>query len=427
MRFCTATLGCKVNQYETQAMEGILISRGHSRSAAGDGNDVCIINTCAVTAESVRKSRQAVRRMKKLEPNALIAVCGCFSQLDAESVAALGVDIVGGSGDRYTFLLKLESLYMNSSKTIPPSRADKFEELPPISAASSEKTRALLKIQDGCDNYCAYCIIPYARGRSRSLPLDRVAEHARSIAEQGFREIIITGIEISSYGKDLEGTPSLTDALQTISKAAPKTRLRMGSLDPCVVTEEFCDKLLDIPNLCNHFHLSLQSGCDDTLKRMGRKYDTGLVKKAISNLRRLFPDCGITADLITGFPGETDAEFEQTLEFITDAAFSAMHIFPFSPRPGTRAADMPLQVEKSTRQNRARIATEAAKKMTLAFQENQIGKTVEVLFERKRGNCWIGHSGSYLEVAVRNGGAKNELFEVRITDMIDKMVIGKIV
>jgi len=437
MRFCSLTLGCKVNQFETQGIESILISRGHTPAKAGDGCDVCIINTCAVTAESVRKSRQAVRRLKKLEPDALIAVCGCFSQLDPKAAVSLGADLVGGSGDRHGFALKIEETADCENQRIDivdypnmiynfciPTRLP-FEELPP--GVPAGRTRALLKIQDGCDNYCTYCVIPYARGHSRSLLPEHAADYAKRLYEQGFLEIIITGIEISSYGKDLTGNTSLTDVVRGISAGAPRTRLRLGSLDPGTVTEKFCGNLSEIPNLCDHFHLSLQSGCNETLSRMGRKYDTDTVYEAISSLRRLFPNCGITADIIVGFPGETDAEFEQTLGFIKSAAFSDMHIFPFSSRPGTQAADMPEQIAKTIKQERARIVAATAEEMAYGFRLSQIGRTVGVLFEHNRGGYWTGHSGNYIEVSVKDGGAWNSIYPVRIVNVEEKLVWGEIV
>ena len=489
MRFCSQTLGCKVNQYETQAVESILISRGHVRAQPGDGCDICIINTCAVTEESLRKSRQAIRRMIKNEPNALIAVSGCFSQLDPLTVASLGADIIGGSGDRQSFALEIEKkaehkmqnpeqgagtdakpvrqnpeqgagtdskpvlqnpeqgagtdskpMRQNSEQGAgtdlerkiqniecfvdEPSQRHAFEEL--IPGASGGRTRALLKIQDGCDNYCAYCVIPYARGRARSLPLHRAAEHARMLDEQGFREIVITGIEISSYGKDLAENTSLDDTIRIISRSAPRARLRLGSLDPGAITEKFCNELSMIPNLCDHFHISLQSGCDDTLRRMRRKYDTNTVYKAISLLRKQFPDCGLTADLIVGFPGETEAEFKQTLEFIKIAAFSNMHIFPYSPRPGTPAADMPEQVAKSVKRERARVAALEAGEMARGFKLAQIGKIVKVLFEHKRDDFWTGHSGNYLEITVKDDAGKNSVHSVRIISIDNERIWGEI-
>ena len=438
MRFCTITLGCKVNQFETQAMESMLIARGGTLVKPGDGCDICLVNTCAVTSESERKSRQAVRRAKKLEPGALIAVGGCLSQREPSAIKRLGADLVGGTGDRQKFAIEIGKLARGSSPESiidDPAQRDTFEELQPYIQSSHDpalrpvrqRTRALLKIQDGCGNYCAYCIVPYVRGGIRSLPLERAATHALRLQESGFREIVVTGIEISSYGKDLDGGVTLIDVVREICAAAPLARIRLGSLDPGVLKKKFCRELSMIPNLCPHFHLSLQSGCDGTLRRMRRKYDTGAVREAIALLRSLFPDCGITADLIAGFPGETDAEFTQTLEFIKSAAFSDMHIFPFSPRPGTLAAGMPEQVEKSVRRERAGIAAAVAEGMAREFRLGQIGKTVGVLFERKRGGYWTGHSGNYIEISARDGGARNCVFDVRITDVNGRTVWGEIV
>ena len=436
MKFCTTTLGCKVNQVETQAVESMLISNGHVLAKPGEGCDVCIINTCAVTDESVRKSRQAVRRMKKLEPDALVAVCGCLSQLESDAADKLGADIVGGSGDRRGFALEIEKRiagYSDLQKDLPqkaplqrraPRQIEGFERLP--LGGSSGKTRAFLKIQDGCDNYCAYCVIPYARGAVRSLPLESAVSYARELVGQGFKEIVITGIEISSYGKDLGGGLTIIDAIREISGAAQGARIRLGSLAPGLFTKEFCKSLAEVTNLCDHFHFSLQSGCDETLFRMGRKYKTKAVESSVLMLRQLFPDCGITADLITGFPGETDEEFERTLSFIKSVGFSDMHVFPFSPRKGTPAAQMPGQIKKDVRRERARIVIEAAADMTQGFFKRQIGKTVWVLFERERYGYWVGHSGNYLEVTAEKGGGKNDLLPVKLTKIIDGKLWGEI-
>ena len=446
MRFSITTLGCKVNQYESQAIESILISRGHIKVESYTESDVCLINTCAVTAESVRKSRQALRRIRKSTPTALIAVFGCFSQLEPKIPVSLGADIISGTDDRLGFIEKIEQLCENKTHnetaahrscenpTAPASpilQTDSedsqtlIEDLPP--GKSRERTRATLKIQDGCDNYCTYCIVPHARGRSRSLPLSRIAEYAERIANEGFREIVVTGIEISSYGKDLPATPPLTEALAVISKAAPNTRIRLGSLDPAAITKEFCIELQNLPNLCNSFHLSLQSGSDDILRKMGRRYNTADVSETITRLRDMFPNCGITADLIVGFPGETDDDFDKTLTFIKNSAFSNMHIFPFSPRPGTPAADMPNQVSKTIRRERARIISDAAAEMALDFRHSQIGKTVQVLFEQKRDGLWIGYSENYIQVAVKTTVEKNTIHPVKILSVESEHTFGELV
>jgi len=446
MRFRSVTLGCKVNQFETQAVESILVSRGHTQAKPGEGCDVYIINTCLVTAESARKSRQAVRRAVRLEPGAKIAVCGCFSQLEPETAGLLGADLIGGTGDKTAFALAVEKLgnsnrdgagrgevpSVPSGQTVCPplliSPVPAYEsplcDVPPGAAAG--RTRALLKIQDGCDNHCSYCIVPHARGRSRSLPLKTVYEHARLLDSKGFREIVITGIEISSYGRDLDDNPVLADAVRAVSEAAPGARLRLGSLDPGAVTENFCLHLEKTGNLCGHFHLSLQSGCDETLRRMGRKYSSGDVLDAIERLRNGFPGCGITADLIVGFPGETKAEFETTLAFIQNAAFSGMHVFTYSQRPGTPAADMQGQVDKAVRRDRASSAAAISKSMAEDFKLGQVGATRNVLFEKKSGGFWMGRTDNYIEVAIKKGGSRNTVLPVRITSVENGMVWGEV-
>ena len=481
MKFSSYTLGCKVNQFETRGIESILLDRGHELVKAGEGCDACIINTCTVTSESAGKSRRAVRRIKRLEPDALIAVCGCLSELEPDTAMSVGADLIGGSGNRTLFALKIEretELRRSAKSTKKPSapncqlptanpplsplhpppstpnsqlltanpqpstlhpqpstpncqlstlnsQLSTFEDLPLASSASSPKTRALLKIQDGCDNRCAYCVIPLARGRSRSLPQHHAAEQAKQLHEQGFREIIITGIEISSYGKDIGAHASIAAVTREIGAAAPGARIRLGSLDPGILDEGIIREFREIPNLCGHFHLSLQSGCDETLRRMGRRYSTDKISSAISMLRDSFPGCGITADLITGFPGETEEEFEITMGFIYKAAFSDMHIFPYSSRPGTKAADMPGHIDKNIKVERARAAAAAAGEMAGKFRQSQIGKTADVLFEKIRDGFHIGYTGSYIEAAVKNGGPKNSISRVLLTAYKNGVVYGE--
>lgn len=421
MRFCSETLGCKVNQYETQALESILLSRGHTLVAPGEGCDAVIINTCAVTAESGRKSRQTIRRLQKLEPDAVVAVCGCFSQVSPEEAEALGADLVFGSGDKNKLADELERIAGGKAKNREnaaarrvddPKQRRVFEELP--AGSVSGRTRAMLKIQDGCQNFCAYCIIPYARGPVRSLRPERAAAEAARLNDMGYGEIVVTGIEISSYGKDLDGGVSLIDAVGAIATAAPAARIRLGSLEPRTVTEEFVRALSRLPNICDHFHLSLQSGCDETLRRMKRRYTTEEFYAAVRLLRDNWPRCGITADLIVGFPGETEEEFQKTLDFIRKCAFSSMHIFPFSARPGTPAASMDGRVEKAVRQERVRRASAAAREMARAFAKSQIGAVLDVLFEREENGVWVGHAGNYLEVGAPGTQLRNKRRSVRI-------------
>jgi threonylcarbamoyladenosine tRNA methylthiotransferase MtaB len=432
MKFIIATLGCKVNQYETQAMETILRSAGHTPASAGEA-DAVIVNTCAVTAESVRKTRQTIRRLRTQNPGAILAVCGCLSQVSPGEVEALGADLVFGSGDHAGFLKELESICAagragDSAAAVHIANAEErrlFEKLP--AGAIGGRKRAYLKIQDGCDNFCAYCIIPYARGRARSLPLQDCAALSSSLAAQGYREFVVTGIEIASYGKDLEEGTTLADALDAISEAAPRVRLHLGSLEPRLVTEDFCRRLLSVGRLCRHFHLSLQSGCDETLRRMGRRYDTARFLESVHLLRSCFPDCGLTADLIVGFPGETEEEFAQTLSFIQKCDFSALHIFPYSRRPGTRAYALEGQVPKTVKSQRAARAKAVADAMEDDYLHRCVGRTLEVLFETEDGGVCTGHGENYRLVSVEGRHLCGLVGNVEIKGVSGKMLVGDLV
>ena len=418
MKYTTFTLGCKVNQYETQAVEALLRERGFEPAAEGERADVILVNTCAVTAESGRKSRQAIRRLRGQHPGALAAVCGCFSQLEPEEVSRLGADIVFGSGEKEK-LVEAIAAAVPSVEVDDPFRRLRFEPLP--AGAVSGRTRAMMKIQDGCDNFCAYCVIPYARGRVRSLPLELCASQAAALAEQGFTEIVVTGIEIASYGKDLPGRPGLADAVETIAQAAPGVRIRLGSLEPTVVTGDFCRRLAALGNVCPHFHLSLQSGCDDTLRRMRRKYDTERFREVAGLLRRFFPDCALTADLICGFPGETEEDFAHTLAFLEEIGFLFVHAFPYSRRPGTRADGMPGQLTRAQKEDRVRRANAVIRRLQGEYLAAQVGKTLPVLFESPRE----GHSGNYCLVATETEYPRNTVQNIQIIRVDGETLWGK--
>ncbi len=417
MKYAVYTLGCKVNQYETQAVETMLRDRGFEPAGIGEIADVILVNTCAVTAESGRKSRQAIRRLQGQHPGALTAVCGCFSQLEPEAVAELGADIVFGSGEKEK-LVEAIAAALPAVEVDDPFQRRVFEPLP--AGAVTGRTRAMLKIQDGCDNFCTYCVIPYTRGRVRSLALETCAAQASELARAGYSEIVITGIEIASYGKDLPGKPNLADAVEAVSNAAPNLRLRLGSLEPTVVTEDFCRRIASPGNVCPHFHLSLQSGCDDTLRRMHRKYDTADFAAVCARLRECFPDCGLTADLICGFPGETEADFAATLAFLERVGFLFVHAFPYSRRPGTKAADMPDQLTKAAKEDRVRRAGEVIRRMQGKYLTSQVGKTLPVLFERPRE----GHSGNYCEVLTENAYPRNTVQNIQITAVDGGRLLG---
>ncbi len=424
------TLGCKANQYETQAMETELVRRGHHLVDFDGPADAYIVNTCAVTAASGHKSRQAIRRCKKHNPAALVAVCGCYAQIEPEEVAALAVDLVSGPDRRMAFLDDLEALAA-ARQELPLMRVENimasrtFEQLP--AGGLSGRTRAMLKVEDGCSNFCSYCIIPYARGPVRSLPMGEAAVQAVELKRLGYQEIVLTGIEISSWGRDLHQGTSLIDLLEAVSAAVPGVRLRLGSLEPRTITEEFCERAAILPDLCPQFHLSLQSGCDETLKRMRRKYDTARYFQSVALLKKTFLHPAVTTDLITGFPGETEEEFQQTLDFIRRCGFARMHIFPYSQRPGTPAAEME-QVPKALRAERARTAAEAAAAMRRAYLAECVGRTEEVLFEQPAGEegFFLGHAPNYAEVRVKGEDLRNQIRLVNITGADGEVLLGEL-
>lgn len=428
MKYIIYTLGCKVNQYETQAIEALLVSSGHKPCAEGEIADVVIVNTCAVTAEAGRKSRQAIHRLREENPGAVAAVLGCYSQLSPDAVQKLGADIVYGTADRLKLIDAVEKAVATGEgeKALDkPFERRVFEELP--AGAVSGHTRALLKIQDGCVNFCSYCIIPYTRGRVRSLPMEAAVRQAAELDKKGYRELVITGIEIASYGVDLPGKPDLADVVCAIADAAPHMRLRLGSIEPSVITEDFCKKIAACGSVCRHFHLSLQSGCDATLKAMNRKYDTARFYEAMQLLRRYFPDCGMTCDVIVGFPGETEEHQLETLDFLKKAQFSDAHIFPYSRRPGTPADKMDGQIDRATKAKRSKQARAVVAETRSAFLESMIGKTLPVLFETQEGECWQGHSDNYLEVRAEGENLRGTVHNVRIDAVSEGILVGNVI
>lgn len=428
MRFAFYTLGCKTNQYETQAMEQLLTELGHEIGQFDQPCDGYIINTCSVTAVADKKNRAVIRRCRRDNPDAVIGVCGCYSQHAPEAVRALGVDIIGGSGGRREFVeLMLSAMEgkIRAEQLDNALRRREFEVLP--AGGLEERTRAMLKVQDGCVNFCSYCIIPYTRGRVRSLPMEAAVRQAAELDRQGYRELVITGIEIASYGVDLPGKPDLADVVCAIADAAPHMRLRLGSIEPSVITEDFCKKIAACGSVCRHFHLSLQSGCDATLKAMNRKYDTARFYEAMQLLRRYFPDCGMTCDVIVGFPGETEEHQLETLDFLKKVQFSDAHIFPYSRRPGTPADKMDGQIDRATKAKRSKQARAVVAETRRRFLESMIGKTLPVLFETKEGECWQGHSDNYLEVRAEGENLRGTVHNVRIDAVSEGILVGNVI
>ena len=425
MKIAFYTLGCKTNQYETQAMERLLVAMGHSIGSFEDACDAYVINTCSVTAVADKKNRAIIRRCRRDNPEAVIGVCGCYSQHDAEAVRALGADVIGGSGQRQQFLNML--LETAATREVRESldvalRRREFEVLP--AGGLEERTRAMLKVQDGCVNFCTYCIIPYTRGPIRSAPVELAVEQARELADRGYREIVVTGIEIASWGADLPGKPQVTGLIEAICQAVPQLRVRLGSLEPRIVTEDFCRRLSKLPNLCPQFHLSLQSGCDTVLERMKRKYNTARYYESVALLNNYFPGCAVTTDMIVAFPGETEEEFQQSLDFIRRCAFADMHIFPYSRRPGTPADKMPGQLGNAAKEARSRAAIAVAEEMSKAYRENLVGKNLEVLFEERDGEFFTGHAPNYVKVYAVGENLHNEIRTVTVTGVYKDGVIG---
>ena len=422
------TLGCKTNQYETQAMEQLFAARGHEICGFDSPCDGYIINTCSVTAVADKKNRAVIRRCRRENPEAVIGVCGCYSQHDADAVRALGVDVLGGSGKRQEFvadmLCAMES--RTHRETLDEAlRRREFEVLP--AGGLSERTRAMLKVQDGCVNFCSYCIIPYTRGPVRSAPLALCVSQAKELAEKGYKEIIVTGIEIASWGVDLPGKPHMTQMVAAVCAAVPELRVRLGSLEPRVITREFCEEMAKFPNLCPQFHLSMQSGCDTVLERMKRKYDTARYYESVALLEEFFPGCAITTDMIVAFPGETEAEFAESLAFIQKCGFADMHIFPYSRRPGTPADKMPGQHDNATKERRSHAAIAVAREMSDAYRQRLIGSVQQVLFEETDGAFFTGHAPIYVKVYAKGEDLHNEVRPVRITGLREDGLLGEIV
>ncbi len=415
MKVAICTLGCKVNQYETQALEQELARRGHELVGFEEAADAYIVNTCSVTAVSDKKSRQMLRQAKRRSPDAVIAACGCYAQTHPEDVKKLDPDVIAGTNDRAHFIDLLERAAREKIRIVDVDdvwQRRSFEVLP--AGGMANRTRAMLKVEDGCVNFCTYCLIPYARGRVRSLPMDEAAKQVRTLRAEGYREIVVTGIEISSYGADFADGTSLIDLLELLAREGGDMRIRLGSLEPRTITEEFCARAARLPQLCPHFHLSMQSGCDATLKRMNRKYDTARFLESCELLRRYFDDPAITTDLITGFPEETEEEFAQTLAFIRRCGFADMHVFPYSIRPGTKAAEM-KQVDMPVREERAARAAAAAQEMHEAYLARCVGRSFPVLFERDRQGGSAGHAPNYMEVSVPQEGLHNQVKNVKVT------------
>ena len=395
------TLGCKVNQYETEAMTELFLNSGYTVTEFDSVADIYIINTCTVTGMSDRKSRQIIRRAKKTNPDAIIAVAGCYAQTAPDDVLAIdGVNLVVGTNERHKIVELIESLKEDSkhSEVHEIMNSHDFEEL--SISTYSERTRAYIKIQEGCNQFCSYCIIPYARGPIRSRAPESVISEIKTLAANGFSEVILTGIHVASYGADIEDM-DLGKLLVLVNEIDGIERIRLSSIEPMTLNGEFIKKISPCTKLCHHFHLSLQSGCDETLKRMNRKYTTAQYKEIVDGLRDSYPDVAITTDIMVGFPGETDEEFSKTVDFVTKIGFSDAHIFQYSPRKGTPAAKRKDQIPPEIKEKRSKIISQITKKSRDEFLKSFIGKDLAVLFEQPDGNGFFeGKTDNYITVRV---------------------------
>ncbi len=396
------------------------IKKGYEIVEENEKADVYVINTCTVTNMADRKSRQMARRVKEINKNAILAVCGCYVQVAKDKIEEIeDVDIILGNNEKSDIVEIVEQFEKNKKLEIISDVMYQKEYIDFGDITYTNKTRAVIKVQDGCDRFCSYCIIPYARGRVRSRKIENVVSEITSLANNGIKEVVITGIHIASYGKDFKDGTSLIDLLERINQIDGIQRIRLGSLEPKLITEEFVNRLSRLPKICDHFHLSLQSGCDETLKRMNRRYTTSEFRDGVEFLKKAYPNVALTTDIIVGFPGETEEEFEQTYKFLKDINFYKMHIFKYSPRKGTKAAIMPKQVDGKIKEERSRRLIEFSDQNTKEHNEKYIGKELDVLFEERDGEYIKGHTTNYIMVKVKtnNDSIKDKIEKVKIVDM----------
>ncbi len=420
------TLGCKVNQYETNAMAEKFILSGHKVVENLAEADICIINTCSVTNISDRKSRQMIRKAKEKNAKAIVVVTGCYAQVAKEDIEKMPeVDIVLGNNSKKGIVSYVEQ-FIEQRKQKEVEVEDVFSSMQYEdfgAIAYTEKTRAAIKVQDGCDRFCSYCIIPYARGRVRSRKPESIESEIKKVAKKGIKEVVITGIHVASYGKDFKQDYKLIDLLELIDKIEGIERIRLGSLEPTIITEEFINRLTKLKKICHHFHLSLQSGCDETLKRMNRRYSIEEFTKVVARLRNAYKDVILTTDIIVGFPGETKEEFNKTYDFLKQIKFYKMHVFPYSMRKGTKAEKMPNQIDGAEKEKRSKILIELSNQNQLSYNKQYIGKTVDVLVEEDSK----GHTANYLLVKVESNNKENlenKIIPVKITEATEEYIQG---
>ena len=421
------TLGCKVNQYESEAMEKIFLAAGYALAEDVSKADVVVVNTCAVTALSTQKSRQMIRRFIRVNPDALTVVIGCYAQNSPDEISKIeGVDVIIGTSERTKIVEIVEKALADREKIMRVTNVEnisEFEELP----HTPQRTRAFLKIEDGCNNFCSYCIIPYVRGRVRSRSLESIRAECEELADAGYREIVLTGIHIGAYGYDFKNKITLADAVKTVLDAANPFRLRLGSIESTEMTDALIDLMKSDSRICNHVHLPLQSGCDETLKAMRRPYTTKNFAALTERLVKEIPDISIGTDLIAGFPGESDKNFDETIDFIKSQPFSKIHVFPFSSREGTVAASMPNHVDAQIKKLRATRALEISASKEKSFAEKLIGRTFEIIAETEENGFIDGLTKNYVRVYVPvNPQIKSgDIIKVTAEKFLGGMLYGK--
>lgn len=424
------TLGCKVNQYETNAMMQKFQENGYEIVEIDNVSDICVVNTCTVTNMSDRKSRQALRKVKDKNKDAIIVATGCYAQSSKEELEKMPeIDVVLGNEEKRDIVKYVEKYFEQNQKLTAVqdiSVQKEFEDMGQISY--TEKIRAVIKVQDGCNQFCSYCIIPYARGRVRSRKIDSIIKEIEQIAQKGIKEVVITGIHLASYGKDFEENIGLIDLLEEINKIDGIERIRLSSLEPTLITEDFVNRLSKLNKICDHFHLSLQSGCDGTLKRMNRHYTTSEFKKATELLRKAYPNVALTTDIIVGFPGETDEEFNTTYEFLKNIDFYKMHVFKYSPRHGTKAEKMPNQVDGNIKEERSRKLIELSAKNEKEQNKKYINTYLKVLIEELEDGYYKGHTTNYIMVKIKENAEnlQNKIVTAKIIGEEGIDLIGKL-
>lgn len=390
--------------------------------------DVYIINTCTVTNMSDRKSRQIIRRAKQINPNSILVATGCYAQTAKEELEKItDIDLIVGNTEKKDIVKIVEEYRDNKNRErVKMSDINKQKEFVDFGSVTyTEKTRAVIKVQDGCNNFCSYCIIPYAKGRVRSRKLESVVKEITEIAAKGIKEVVITGIHVASYGIDFDNNTRLIDLLEAIQKIDGIKRIRLGSLEPNIITEEFVNRLKKVTKMCDHFHLSLQSGCDETLKRMNRKYTAETFEKEVNLLRKTFPDVALTTDVIVGFPGETEEEFNETYKYLSKIRFTKLHVFKYSPRKGTVAAKMENQIDSTVKEKRSHKLIELSNECEIEFLDRYVGKELKVLFEKQDGEYIKGHTTNYLVVKAKETELENQIKDVKIVSRDNLELIGE--